>query len=557
MWRAVSLLVVTVGLACAEPVASEPPLPRIEPGEVQLALRLDAPASPTGRLMGWNIGRGTLYGPVGDPLHPQWRTPARVAAFETLASLRGPGDTPPLVRFSGLQIDGAIGGDGYHFWDFAEPGHPVSDDDNMAPFEYMAIVEDIGAEPLITLNFGSGTAQEAARYVRYLVGEDMADELVAARVFSGRTEPYRPVAYELGNEIYGFWNTGYSGSGSYSYANPEAIHGGDPPWHGRPASDAADYAARGLEYVAAVLAEDPVARFWVPLSQAPMDGWGGLDAALPALEPLLAHPAVQAVVVHQYQVDDATTMGLTDMEAPMLALAGSELFRPGYEQLRARLQTLRPDDPLQIAISEYHVAGAFTLGGFDAVGDTHRVGLGLADELIMFAQLGVEYAQQHMAVAFAGQADEELLFEPWYNPMVERDGVVSRRSSLVATQMVADHLMATTVPLEAAQMPQGSYEEEGGRLQYPIVHGVGFLGGDEASVVFLHRELSQARTVSVDLPAGEGWRLQGAVAYAPPDVVGPIADGPVEWVEPVVVEGLDRVRVDVPPHSLIGLRFSR
>lgn len=549
-------IVVVLAIGCSPEAAIPPPgeLPEVPPGDVQFALD-PQPVGVTGQLVGWNIGRGTLYGPANDPLHPQWRTSAREAAMAELAAARGPGGQPPMVRFSGLQIDGSLGGDGYHFWNYAEPGHVALPDDNMAPFQYMAIVEEIDAQPLVTLNFGSGTAAEAAEYVRHLVGEDASDPLVAARAHWGRDEPYRPVAYELGNEVYGFWNTGFSDVGAFAYANPQAEHGGDPPWHGRPAEDPADYAARAVEYIEAVLVEDPQARFWVPLSQAPMDAWEGLDVALPALEPLLLHPAVEAVAVHHYQVDDAKTLGYADMDAPMLAMAGTEVFRQPYAELRQRLDALRPE--LELAISEYHVAGAFTLGGFDAVADTHRVGLGLADIMIFFAQIGVDYAQQHMALDFSGEAADEMLFETWYNPLAERGGIVRARSSWMATRLVSEYLLAETAGLDSVAVETARYEGSSGPgFDYPVVHAVAFSEGDRASVVMLHRELSAARTVSIDLPAGEGWVVESIAAYAPPDVLVPIGEQDLGYVEPVWEQGVDRVRVTMPPHSLVGVRFS-
>ncbi|MEM6991626.1 MAG: hypothetical protein AAF721_14060, partial [Myxococcota bacterium] len=248
--------VAAAAVSCSAPQSE---VPTLERGDTHFRATFNSPAFPTGDLIGWNIGRGTLYGPEGDPLHPEWRTPERVEAFALLQEIRAGNGDAPLVRFSGLQIDGALGEDGYHYWDFVDPMHAVADDDNMASFEYMAIVEELGAEPLVTLNFGSGSAQEAADYVAHLVGTDAADPRVAARRAWGREEPYRPRAYELGNEIYAAWNTGYGEDGDFSYANPNAMNGGDPAWHGRPASSAADFAARALEYVEAVLAEDPAA----------------------------------------------------------------------------------------------------------------------------------------------------------------------------------------------------------------------------------------------------------------------------------------------------------
>ncbi|MEM6990020.1 MAG: hypothetical protein AAF721_05970, partial [Myxococcota bacterium] len=299
-------------------------------------------------------------------------------------------------------------------------------------------------------------------------------------------------------------------------------------------------------------------RFWVPLSMASMDAWDGTDAALAELGPLLVHPAVEMVVVHHYQVDDAGTIGYFDKQAPALAIAGSELFRAGYEQLQARLQGLQRQEPLKLAITEYHVGGAFPLGAVDPVANTHRVGLGLADMLILYAQLGVDQAAQHMAIAFGGSADGELLFESWYNPLRSTGAGLRTKSSYVATKLFAEHMLSQTVLLEAQSVDVATYAEGSKAFDYELVHGVGFSDGDDAAtIVVLSRDLSDAHEVTVDLPEGGGWRLDAAVAYVAPDVIVDIGEAGIATVQPASEQVGDRVRVLIPPHTLAALTLSR
>ncbi|MCB1155388.1 hypothetical protein KDL45_17140, partial [bacterium] len=129
---------------------------------------------PTGRLIGWNIGRGTYYAASDDPFHGDgsefgdWNTPSREAAMQSFSLLRpGTGETP-YMRFSGLQIDGNLGADGYHFWNFVDPDRVAADTDNMAVFNYMDFIDKSDCLPTVTLNFGSGTAAEAGDYAQYL-----------------------------------------------------------------------------------------------------------------------------------------------------------------------------------------------------------------------------------------------------------------------------------------------------------------------------------------------------------------------------------------------------
>lgn len=529
--------------------------PAFEEAGVHIQILRTEGTRPTGRLIGWNVGRGTLYGPESDPLHPQWRTPEREQAFEWLSQIRSGAGDPPLVRFSGLQIDGALGSDGYHFWDYAEPEHAPSDDDNMAPFQYMAIVEDMGAEPLVTLNYGSGTANEAAQYVDHLVGTSATPE-AEARAHWGAPAPYDVHTYEIGNEVYGSWNTGFLTGGAYSYANPEAENGGDPNWHGRPAADPSAFSARALAYVQAVSAVDPEARFWVPLSQASMDGWGGPANALQALTPLLTDSRVDGVVVHHYQIDDLGTLGFPDKTAPELALAGSEVFRPLYQDLRNRLDGLSRTTPLKIAVTEYHVAGAFTFGGFDPLALSHLVGLGVADVLLGFANLGVDVALQHMAIAFGGSADTELLFEPWYNPLrATASGEVLPNPSYVATKLIAAHLRRDTLSA-TVKSPILHYTAGTNSFTYASVHVAAFGDDDSTTLIVLNRDLEASHLTTFEVAEGT-WAVESAFGYAPEGWAEFVDETPIDPLTLEVEQKGGRFRIDLPPHSLVAVLLSR
>lgn len=535
--------------------AGETAAPGLPVGEVHAKIDFLSPGEPTGDLVGWNLGRGTLYAPEGDPLHPEWRTPARVAAVQALAETRPGHGRAPLMRFSGLQIDGALGGDGYHFYRYVEPGHAPAPTDNMASFQAFALMQEADAAPIITLNFGSGTAAEAADYVQHLNGADLADKDVAARVHWGTDQPYRQTLFELGNETYGPWNTGYTAVGDFSYANPAAAHGGDPAWANRPSASAGDFAARGLEYVAAVRAAWPQARLWVPLAQASMDAWGGVEAASLSLAPLLKDQAVAGAVIHHYLVDDARLLGWTDPNDPEFLLAGTELFRPEFERARAAIDAVRPGLPL--VVTEYHVAGAFSRGKFTR-GDQAVVGLGVAGMLIFYAQLGVAAACQHLALEFDAldAPDRDPLIEPWYNPLrADADGVTPL-ASLVATRLVAEHLLERAAPVDFIKQVRKDMVVGTRAIEVPQVHAAAFVdpAGGVGSLVLLHRDLAASRTLTLDVP--EGWTATAGAQWAPPSPehdarARPIAPEALAWAQ----EGA-RVQVTLRPHSLAALRFA-
>lgn len=525
--------------------AAEPPDAR-PPADIELRVSWDAPIGPTGRLIGWNIGRGTLYGPPDSPTHPEWRTPRRTEALALMRDLRAATGERPYMRFSGLQIDGALGNPGYHFWDYADPERVLSDDDNMAAFEYFQLFDEVDAEPIIMVNFGTGTAREAGDYIRHLVGTNTDDPLVAARAHWGREAPYPVRIVELGNEVYAPWNTGY-----HAIRNGYAAEGNDPDWLDRPSKNAADYAARALTYLEAIQAELPTAVFWVPLSQADMAAWGGTAQALADLEPLLVNPAVQAVVVHHYHVDDTAEFGGAPKNDPAVMMMLSERYRPLYLELRALLGAVPRDEPLQIAITEYHVAGAFARGQF-MHGETAALGLGMADMLISYAQLGIEHLCEHMALNYTAgdDPDRDQLFEPWYPPFreVAPDAPLAPRANAVVKDLMARHVRAERAAVEVVRGP--SVAGSGG--DWPAVHAAAFRDADEGTLVMLHRETGQENAVEVALPAG--YRIERVEAFAPPaiDSTAVTLSTPLEWRE----DG-DTLRFVAPPHSVIAVSASR
>ncbi|MDC0716529.1 hypothetical protein [Nannocystis bainbridge] len=526
-------------------------------GDVHANLDFTRPGEPVGDLVGWNLGPGTRYAPENDPLHPEWRTPVKVAAAQALAEARPGHGRAPWMRFAGLPIDGARGGDGYHFYKWVEPGRAAAPGDAMATFEYFALMQDADAAPIVTLNFGSGTAAEAAAYVAHLNGADADDINVAARLHWGQDQPYRQTLFELGSESYGPWNTGHSADGDYAYANPEAKHGGDPAWAGKPSAAAADYAARALEYVAAVKAVEPEARFWVPLAQASMDGWGGVEAAVEGLAPLLRDPSVAGAVVHHYLLDDARTLGWSGPGDLFFTLAGAEAFRPGFARARAALDGVRPG--LELVVTEYHVAGTASRGEFTR-GQQAAVGLGVAGMLLLYAQLGVEAACQQAALEFESleRPDRDPLLEPWYNPFrAGPEATAAPMASYVATRLVGEHLLERAAPLEfTKQVERDMSFGPDETIKVPLVHAAAFVdpASETGSLVALHRDLQQSHTFTVDLPPG--WTATAASQWAPPSAEHNTMYQPVA-VEPApFVQDGERVQLTLPPHSLVAVRFA-
>ena len=81
--------------------------------------------------------------------------------------------------------------------------------------EFLAFCEALEVEPLICVNDGSGTPEEAAAWVQYCNGG--ADTPMGAlRASYGRKEPYRAKYWEIGNEVWGPWQVGHCTAEQYA-----------------------------------------------------------------------------------------------------------------------------------------------------------------------------------------------------------------------------------------------------------------------------------------------------------------------------------------------------
>jgi len=124
-------------------------------------------------------------------------------------------DVIQLLKESKLPILRWPGGNfasGYHWQDGVGPVDARPTRPNLAwagvepnlfgTDEFIAFCRDVGCEPLICLNAGDGTADEAARWVEYCNGSGDT-EMGALRVANGHPEPYNVRYWEIGNELPG------------------------------------------------------------------------------------------------------------------------------------------------------------------------------------------------------------------------------------------------------------------------------------------------------------------------------------------------------------------
>jgi len=112
--------------------------------------------------------------------------------------------------------------------------------------EWIRFAELIGAEPLICVNCGTGTAEEAADWVRFC-NDPPTTPMGKLRATSGRREPCGVRYWEVGNELWGPWQIGHCTPEEYAArydafakamleADPNILliaNGGDGDWNER------------------------------------------------------------------------------------------------------------------------------------------------------------------------------------------------------------------------------------------------------------------------------------------------------------------------------------
>lgn len=134
---------------------------------------------------------------------------------------------PPVVRWpGGLYADGYNWRDGTgslearpmrrnRYWSRYGPLTRVLDPNAFGTHEFMSLVGELGADAYINVNFGTGSAMEAARWVEYVNGQTSTVE-GARRAEYGRTDPWDAHTWGIGNEMYGIWALGHLPAGDYA-----------------------------------------------------------------------------------------------------------------------------------------------------------------------------------------------------------------------------------------------------------------------------------------------------------------------------------------------------
>ncbi|MGQ9478799.1 MAG: alpha-N-arabinofuranosidase [Thermoproteota archaeon] len=128
---------------------------------------------------------------------------------------------PPVIRWPG-----GCFADGYHWKDGigprdkrlkrTNPAWGGIETNQFGTDEFIDFCREVGAEPFIVVNVGSGTPQEAAEWVEYCNGN--ANTTYGRLRSENGHSPYNVKYWGLGNELYGEWEIGHMDAAQYAQA---------------------------------------------------------------------------------------------------------------------------------------------------------------------------------------------------------------------------------------------------------------------------------------------------------------------------------------------------
>jgi len=238
---------------------------------------------------------------------------------------------PKLLEDASIQLMRYPGGsvsDNYHWLSNAADDPAVGGTDPSANFDaFMSVAKHTGARAMITVNYGSGTAEEAADWVRYANrgGRRYQGPVPSYPCASPNGHDYDIRYWEIGNELYG--------DGTYG-ATWEVNH---------KAHDPTTYAKGVVSYSQAMKAVDPTIRIGAVLT-APgnwPDGQVNADSPEPWNDTVLsvACGALDFVSIHWYAQGPTAESDADLLASPQNGQATAVSYTPSIPSMIASLKS--------------------------------------------------------------------------------------------------------------------------------------------------------------------------------------------------------------------------
>jgi alpha-N-arabinofuranosidase len=239
----------------------------------------------------------------------------------------------PLMRYPGGNF-----ASGYHWEDGIGPKElrptrfdeawSVPESNQVGTNEFLQLMQRLGIEPVLVVNDGSGTPQEAARWVEYC--NATTGEQAARRAAHGHPEPYGVKIWGIGNEVWGKWQIG--------------------------TTSAENYAARLREFALAMRAVDPTLRLVAVGNSVMSDSLDDPGRVWNETVLLATADLIDDLSFHLYQPDqegwqesyDSARLHQTVCAAP---LAAEKMIA----RMGAQLASLSPGKKIGVAFDEWNL----------------------------------------------------------------------------------------------------------------------------------------------------------------------------------------------------------
>ena len=126
------------------------------------------------------------------------------------------------LRVPTVRWPGGCFADVYHWEDGVGPDRPLrrnqhwggTESNRFGTDEFLRWSEAIGASPYLNVNLGTGTLDEALRWLDYCNGTEPTPQVLARRA-NGREEPWHVRRWGIGNETWGSWEAGHTDAENY------------------------------------------------------------------------------------------------------------------------------------------------------------------------------------------------------------------------------------------------------------------------------------------------------------------------------------------------------
>lgn len=381
--------------------------------------------------------------------------------------------------------------------------------------EFLELCEALGAEPLITVNVGSGTAAEAADWVRQVNVTGLQSRL------TGKQLP-RVKYWEVGNEPYlkddkqkKLWMT----------------------------ADA--FAAKAQQFIVAMRAVDPDIDIAIPLRS---DKVSGLPATpLPGFNETVLKSVTASfnrVALHNAYLPMAIDASYSEEQLYWASVGATRTVEADFAATRAMLARLQPGKAVRIAVTEHNAL--FTLGkSSDAYLNSPAGALYVADLLRMFAYTpDLDYANFW---SLSGN---------WLFGTLNQSGVP--RPQHVVLRVYHHALKGSLLPVSlrtsTVDTPKVGYVAAASGV--PKVKALATAEEGKLRVLLINHDVQQATTVSIGFSENRSWnggRLQTWKATSRFDTHD--VAGRLQHASTPMTAGTRTLQLQVPPVGMALLEL--